>query len=61
MINQFGGKITRRIKLKSLGNKLKKEGKKEEARPYLGVQEVLKLCLNGGLTNLVFRKSFCIL
>lgn len=48
IIKQFSEKIQRRITLKDKGNLLKKEGKKEEARPYMSVQEMLKLCMNGG-------------
>ncbi len=48
IINQFGHKIAKRISYKKKGNELKAQGKESEARPYISVQEMLKLCLNGG-------------
>lgn len=48
IIDQFREKIGKRITLKSNGKRLEKEGKNSEARPYLSVQEMLKLCMNGG-------------
>lgn len=45
IISQFKGKIKRRIDLKSKG---KKEKNPVVAREYMSVQEMLKLCLNGG-------------
>lgn len=48
ILDQFKEKIAKRIKYKSLATQLKKQGKEEEARPYSSVQEMLKLCSNGG-------------
>lgn len=48
ILEQFKGKITKRFLYKDTGNALIKSGKAEEARPYMSVQEMLKLCLNGG-------------
>lgn len=44
----FKGKIDNRIKFKDKANELKLLGKDDEARPYSSVQEMMKLCLNGG-------------
>lgn len=48
ILQQYQGKIKKRIYYKKLGNDLKKQGKEEEARPHMSIQEMLKLCLNGG-------------
>lgn len=48
ILNQYNEKIDRRIKYKAKAGELKKAGKEDEARPYSSVQEMLKLCLNGG-------------
>lgn len=53
ILDQFIGKIQSRITNKNKGNQLKAEGKEDEARPFMSIQEMLKLCLNGGLINLV--------
>ena len=45
---QFKEKIGRRSKYKGIAKELEKQGKKDEARPYMSVQEMLKLCNNGG-------------
>lgn len=48
IINQFEEKIDRRLVYKKKANILKEEGKYDESRVYSSVQEMLKLCLNGG-------------
>jgi hypothetical protein len=48
IIFQFRKKIQTRIDNKKIANELKAQGKDDEARPYLSIQEMLKLCLNGG-------------
>jgi hypothetical protein len=48
IIDQLGNKIQRRIKLKSEAKKLKELGELDKARIYMSIQEMLKLCLNGG-------------
>lgn len=60
IMEQFKGKIKKRFVYKDKGNFLKKEGKKEEARPYMSVQEMLKLCLNGGLTKIWYLEKFSV-
>lgn len=51
IIKQFEAKIRTRIERKKLANELIQKGKNEEARSHLSVQEMLKLCLNGGNLN----------
>lgn len=48
ILNQYNEKIDRRIRYKIRAGELKKEGNLDEARTYSSVQEMLKLCLNGG-------------
>lgn len=48
IIEQFGEKIERRFKFKDRAKELIQQGKIAEARPFSSVQEMLKLCLNGG-------------
>ncbi len=48
MMDLFNEKISRRITYKNKATELKLAGKVDEARPYSSVQEMLKLCLNGG-------------
>ena len=48
MMELFKEKISNRFKFKDKANELKALGKDEEARPFSSVQEMLKLCLNGG-------------
>ena len=48
ILQQYNGKIKKRILYKETAKRLKGEGKKEEARIYTSLQEMLKLCLNGG-------------
>lgn len=55
ILEQYKEKISRRLKYKNIAGDLKKQGKKEEARPYSSIQEMLKLCLNGGPA---FNQSF---
>lgn len=57
IITQFRGKIQQRIENKKIANDLKKQGKEEEARPYLSIQEMLKLCLNGGYYGKLNQKG----
>jgi hypothetical protein len=57
IMTQFKGKIDKRIIYKDKANKLKKEGKIEEARPYSSVQDMLKLCLNGGYYGKLGQKG----
>lgn len=57
IIVQFEGKIVKRISYKKEGTLLKKAGKEEEARPYMSVQEMLKLCLNGGYYGKLGQKG----
>lgn len=48
ILEQYQGKIKKRIEYKALAKKMKDQGDKERARIYSSVQEMLKLCLNGG-------------
>ncbi len=48
IIEQFIEKIKRRFVYKDKAKELIREGKYAEARPFSSVQEMLKLCLNGG-------------
>lgn len=48
ILSQYQGKIKKRIEYKKIATQLKKDGKEDEARPYMSIQEMLKLCLNGG-------------
>lgn len=48
ILDQFKGKIKRRFKHKDLAKKYESQGDKENARKNMSVQEMLKLCLNGG-------------
>lgn len=48
MMELFKEKIKNRFLFKDKANELKKQGRDDEARPYSSVQEMLKLCLNGG-------------
>lgn len=48
ILEQFKMKITKRFQYKDKANELKATGNTNEARPYMSVQEMLKLCLNGG-------------
>lgn len=57
ILTQFKGKIEKRFVYKKEGNRLKKEGKDEEARPFMSVQEMLKLCLNGGYYGKLGQKG----
>ena len=47
-LHQYKGKISKRISYKKIAKDLIKENQKEKARPLMSVQEMLKLCLNGG-------------
>lgn len=51
ILQQFQGKIKKRFVYKDKAKDLKKIGKEDEARPFMSVQEMIKLCLNGGLTK----------
>lgn len=57
IILQFKGKIEKRFIYKKQGTLLKKAGKDEEARPFMSVQEMLKLCLNGGYYGKLGQKG----
>lgn len=57
IIHQFKEKISRRLKYKERAKELKKEGKEDEARKYMSVQEMLKLCLNGGYYGKLGQKG----
>lgn len=46
---QVRGKIDKRVTLKNKAKALKEAGNDSQARPYMSVQEMLKLALNGGL------------
>lgn len=48
ILKQFYGKIERRTKYKKIAKDLMALEKYEEARPYSSIQEMLKLCNNGG-------------
>jgi hypothetical protein len=48
IITQFKAKVEKRSIYKNKASALKKEGKDVEARPYTSIQEMLKLCQNGG-------------
>lgn len=54
-LHQYKGKISKRISYKKTAKDLIKDGQKEKARPLMSVQEMLKLCLNGGAA---FNQSF---
>lgn len=49
--------VTNRSVYKAMAKKLKAEGKEEEARPLMGLQEMLKLCNNGGLFGKLGQKG----
>lgn len=49
LLVQVEEKVDRRTSLKNKANSLKDEGKESESRPYMSIQEMLKLALNGGL------------
>lgn len=53
MIKLFTGKIDKRIVYKKKAEEYKKKGDLKMSRIYKSVQDMLKLCLNGGLINLV--------
>lgn len=48
ILGQFYGKIERRTKYKKIAKELIDKGEAVEARPYSSIQEMLKLCNNGG-------------
>lgn len=56
-MNQFKDKISKRFIYKKKGLDLKKQGKEEEARSYMSVQDMLKLCLNGGYFGKLGQKG----
>lgn len=49
--------VKNRSVYKKEANRLKAEGKAEEARPLMGLQEMLKLCNNGGLFGKLGQKG----
>jgi len=57
IMTQFKGKIAKRMQYKKKAGELKKEGKTDEARPYTSVQDMLKLCLNGGYYGKLGQKG----
>lgn len=48
ILEQYQGKIKKRIHYKNLAKELKGKGELEQSRIYSSIQEMLKLCLNGG-------------
>lgn len=48
ILNQYKSKIDKRIKYKKIAKELEEKKEYEEARTYMSIQEMLKLCLNGG-------------
>ena len=57
IIHQFKEKISRRLRYKSKAKELKSQGLHEEARKYNSVQNMLKLCLNGGYYGKLGQKG----
>lgn len=57
IMEQFKGKISKRLLYKKRGTELKKEGKIDESRIYMSVQDMLKLCLNGGYYGKLGQKG----
>ena len=57
IMHQFKDKISKRLAYKDKANQLEAEGKKDEARPYKSVQDMLKLCLNGGYYGKLGQKG----
>jgi len=55
--NQVEWKIARRVQLKDKAKVLEKAGNVLQARPCKSVQEMLKLCLNGGLYGKMGQKG----
>lgn len=57
IMDQFKGKIAKRLVYKKRGTELKKEGKIDESRIFMSVQDMLKLCLNGGYYGKLGQKG----
>jgi len=57
IMDQFKGKIEKRLIYKSKAKELKALGEVEEARKYTSVQDMLKLCLNGGYYGKLGQKG----
>lgn len=57
IMRQFKSKITKRFVYKDRAKQLKEEGRADEARAYESVQEMLKLCLNGGYYGKLGQKG----
>jgi hypothetical protein len=57
IMNQFKGKIEKRLIYKAKAQELKAQGEEEEARKYTSVQDMLKLCLNGGYYGKLGQKG----
>jgi len=57
MIEIARNNVDKRPILKAQAKKLKEEGRDAEARPLMGLQEMLKLCNNGGLFGKLGQKG----
>lgn len=57
MIGIARNNVDKRPILKAQAKKLKEEGRDDEARPLMGLQEMLKLCNNGGLFGKLGQKG----
>lgn len=57
IIVQFKEKIARRTKYKKIAKELIDKGEAKEARPYSSIQEMLKLCNNGGYYGKLGQKG----
>lgn len=57
LLSQFEEKIEKRTKYKKIAFDLIDEGKKDEARPFMSIQEMMKLCNNGGYFGKLGQKG----
>jgi hypothetical protein len=57
IVNIAKNNVTKRTVFKAKAKQLQAEGKESEARPLLGLQEMLKLCNNGGLFGKLGQKG----
>lgn len=57
LYSQVEEKVNRRVLLKDKASALKLAGNESGARPFTSVQEMLKLCLNGGLYGKLGQKG----